>query len=53
MKPKRVSWLRLILIASAVTFFTSCSPYAGVDIGVPFNVGPIRVNPSIGFGGFL
>jgi hypothetical protein len=53
MKTKRVFWLRLILIASAATVLTSCSPYAGIDIGVPFNVGPVRVNPSIGVGGFL
>ena len=30
-----------------------CSPYAGVDIGVPFKVGPVYVNPSIGLGGLL
>ena len=42
-----------ISLALAVLAVTSCSPYAGVDVGVPFKVGPVYVNPSIGVGGFL
>ena len=47
-------WLwRLVLAVIVLTSVTSCSPYASVDIGVPFNIGPIHVNPRIGIGGFL
>ena len=41
------------LIASLLLLVSSCSPYASVDIGVPFRVGPVTVNPSIGVGSFL
>jgi hypothetical protein len=43
-------WVMAVLLAGTLT---SCSPYAGVDVGVPFKVGPVYVNPSIGVGGFL
>ena len=47
-------WLGvLILITTAVLLVTACSPYASVDVGVPFNIGPVRVNPSIGIGSFF
>ncbi|MGD8615011.1 MAG: hypothetical protein PVI91_04985 [Gammaproteobacteria bacterium] len=47
-------WLgRWLLAAVLITSLASCSPYAGVDVGVPFKVGPVYVNPSIGVGGFL
>jgi hypothetical protein len=42
--------LGAVLIAGVLT---SCSPYAGVNVGVPFKVGPVYVNPSVGVGGFL
>ena len=49
-----IRWLRhLALSALAVAALGACSPYASVDIGVPFDIGPVRVNPSIGIGGFL
>jgi len=44
---------RWLMIALCTALVSSCSPYASVDIGTSFNVGPVRVNPSIGAGGFL
>lgn len=47
-------WLGLlILITLAALLLAACSPYAGVDIGIPFKVGPVHVNPRIGIGGLL
>ena len=43
----------LIMAALILLILLACSPYAGLDIGVPFKVGPVYVNPSIGVGGFL
>jgi hypothetical protein len=45
--------IRLLLLSAMLICLASCSPYAGIDIGVPFKVGPVYVNPSIGVGGFL
>jgi hypothetical protein len=44
---------RLVALLVATSLLISCSPYAGVDVGVPFKVGPVYVSPSIGIGGFL
>jgi hypothetical protein len=44
---------RVLLLAAVLIGVTSCSPYASVDIGTPFKVGPVYVNPKIGVGGFL
>ena len=44
---------RALLLAAVLIGLTSCSPYASVDIGAPFKVGPVYVNPKIGVGGFL
>lgn len=44
---------RLILATMAVLFIASCTPYASLDIGAPFKLGPVYVNPSIGVGGSL
>ena len=44
---------RLVIAGLLVITATSCSPYASVSVGVPFNVGPFYVNPSIGVGSFL
>jgi len=44
---------RALLAALLLGVLASCSPYAGVNVGVPFKVGPVYVNPSIGVGGFL
>ena len=47
-------WIwRVVLALFFATLAASCSPYASVSIGVPFNAGPFYVNPSIGIGGFL
>jgi cytosine/uracil/thiamine/allantoin permease len=47
-------YLRLLILGALMLgFLMSCSPYAGVDIGVPFKIGPVYVNPSIGVGGLL
>jgi hypothetical protein len=44
---------RSVLAALLLGVLVSCSPYAGVNVGVPFKVGPVYVNPSIGVGGLL
>lgn len=28
----------------------SCSPYAGLDVGRPFNVDTVTINPDVGIG---
>jgi hypothetical protein len=43
----------LIIVALVVAVLAACSPYASVDIGIPFKVGPVTVNPKIGIGGLL
>jgi hypothetical protein len=49
---KKWSWV-VIIAALIWVILLACSPYAGLDIGVPFKVGPVYVSPSIGVGGFL
>jgi hypothetical protein len=47
-------WLWGFIIATLVmVVLFACSPYAGLDIGIPFKVGPVYINPSIGVGGLL
>ena len=46
MSKKYRQWLRRSRLAS-------CSPCAGVNVGVPFKVGPVCVDRSIGVGGYL
>jgi len=47
-------WLWGFIIATLILgVLVACSPYAGLDIGIPFKVGPVYVNPSIGVGGYL
>jgi hypothetical protein len=47
-------WWRVIVIFIIMAcFLAACSPYAGIDIGIPLKVGPVYVNPSIGIGGLL
>jgi len=47
-------WLwRSLLAIALLGLLASCSPYASVEIGAPFAVGPVYVNPRIGIGGFL
>ena len=53
-KPQLIKWIRVLLIATlSLGLLSSCSPYASLNVGVPFKVGPVYVNPSIGVGGFL
>ena len=49
---KKWPWF-LIIAAFMVDVLITCSPYAGLNIGVPFKVGPVYLSPSIGVGGFL
>ncbi|MBD1572569.1 hypothetical protein HC725_04660 [Vibrio sp. S17_S38] len=44
---------RIIILTAAVLVMASCTPYASLDIGVPFKIGPVYINPSIGVGGNL
>ena len=48
---KWIWWSLIAVITLAI--LVACSPYAGLDIGIPFKVGPVYINPSIGVGGFL
>ena len=45
--------LLLIVMVAAVTTMTACNGYASVNVGAPMRLGPVYVNPSIGFGGPL
>ncbi|WP_157946010.1 hypothetical protein [Vibrio gangliei] len=44
---------QLLIVTAAVLMVASCTPYASLDIGAPFKIGPVYVNPSIGIGGNL
>lgn len=44
---------RILIITLSALFVASCTPYASLDIGAPFKVGPVYINPSIGVGGNL
>jgi len=49
-----LKWFKVLLIVTlSLGLLSSCSPYASLDVGVPFKVGPVYVNPRIGVGGFL
>lgn len=50
---RRKTRYRLTLLLAAPVALGACSPYASVDIGAPFKVGPVYVNPRIGVGSFL
>jgi hypothetical protein len=52
-KPTRQTFWRTLLAVLLLGILASCSPYASVNVGVPFKVGPVYVNPSIGVGGIL
>ena len=45
MKLSRVLWI--LALAALVS---SCSPYLGLNVGVPFNSGNVTINPNIGVG---
>lgn len=48
----KLVWRTVVAILLA-GLLASCSPYVGVSVGVPFNVGGVYVSPSIGIGGYL
>ncbi len=53
-KQQSLKWVKIFLIATlCLGVLASCSPYASLNVGVPFKVGPVYVNPSIGVGSFL
>jgi ABC-type uncharacterized transport system permease subunit len=52
-KQTRHTFWRILLAALLLGVLASCSPYANLNVGVPFKVGPVYVNPSIGVGGIL
>jgi hypothetical protein len=41
---------RALLLLALATLVGSCSPYLGLNVGVPFNVGNVTINPNIGVG---
>ncbi len=43
--------LLLMVVVAAVTTMAACNGYASVNVGAPMRLGPVYVNPSIGFGG--
>lgn len=42
--------LRLTLLAIVLLGLSACAVYTGVGVGMPFQAGPVYVNPAIGFG---
>jgi hypothetical protein len=42
--------LRALLLLAVAALVGSCSPYLGLDVGIPFNIGGVVINPSIGVG---
>ena len=47
-------WFILLVVSTLVVLLlAACTPYGSISIGVPFNVGPVYVNPRIGVGAFL
>ena len=53
MKAKSRMALRVALTILLIGLLSSCSPYVGVSVGIPFNAGGVYVSPSIGVGGYL
>lgn len=41
---------RALLVAVLVLLAGSCSPYLGLDVGAPFDVDHVTINPNIGIG---
>jgi hypothetical protein len=38
------------MIIALALLLGSCSPYLGLDVGVPFNVGKVTIDPGMGVG---
>lgn len=45
MKLRHAVWI--LALAALVS---SCSPYLGLNVGAPFNVGNVTINPNVGIG---
>jgi hypothetical protein len=41
---------RALLLVALALLVGSCSPYLGLNVGVPFNIGNVTINPDIGIG---
>jgi hypothetical protein len=41
---------RILVLFALALLIGSCSPYVGLNVGVPFNVGNVTINPNIGIG---
>lgn len=41
---------RVLLLAVLALLAGSCSPYLGLDVGAPFNVDHVTINPNVGIG---
>lgn len=41
---------RALLLVALAMLLGSCSPYLGLNVGVPFNLGNVTINPNIGVG---
>jgi hypothetical protein len=44
-KPRHVLW-----IVALALLVGSCSPYIGLNVGVPFDIGNVTINPNVGIG---
>jgi len=44
---------RIAIVTATVVLLSSCNTYGSLNIGAPFKLGPVYVNPSIGIGGIL
>lgn len=41
---------RALWILALAALLGSCSPYLGLNVGAPFNVGNVTINPNVGIG---
>lgn len=51
MRSRFSSWRsRALVLLALALLLGSCSPYVGLNVGLPFNVGNVTINPNIGVG---
>ncbi len=51
MRSRFASWRsRALVLLALALLIGSCSPYVGLNVGAPFNVGNVTINPNIGIG---
>ena len=41
---------RVLVLFVLALLIGSCSPYVGLNVGVPFNIGNVTINPNVGVG---